>query len=78
MTVAAADRERDAAEQAMRDRVSGVTRDLVLVPTGGEIAQYERFRWELAVVVGLVKRRPRYQRSPNGRCEDHRPFGISF
>ena len=31
MTVAAAERERDAAERAMRDRVSGVTRDLVLV-----------------------------------------------
>jgi energy-coupling factor transporter ATP-binding protein EcfA2 len=49
MTVAAAERERDAAERAMRDRVSGVTRDLVLVPTGREIAQYEHFRRELAV-----------------------------
>ncbi len=49
MTVATAERERDAAEQAMRDRVSGVTRDLVLVATGREIAQYERFRGELAV-----------------------------
>jgi energy-coupling factor transporter ATP-binding protein EcfA2 len=49
MAVAAAERERDAAERAMRDRVSGVTRDLVLVPTGQEIAQYERFRQELAV-----------------------------
>jgi energy-coupling factor transporter ATP-binding protein EcfA2 len=49
MAVAAAERERDAAERAMRDRVSGVTHDLVLVPTGQEIAQYERFRQELAV-----------------------------
>jgi hypothetical protein len=49
MAVAAAERERGAAERAMRDRVSGVTRDLVLVPTGREIAQYERFRLELAV-----------------------------
>ena len=49
MTVAAAERERDAAEQAMRDRVFGVTRDLVLEVTGAEIAQYERFRRELAV-----------------------------
>ena len=48
-TVAAADRERAEAEAAMRVRVSEVTRDLVLVPTGGEIAQYERFRQELAV-----------------------------
>ena len=44
MTVAAAERERDAAERAMRDRVSGVTRDLVLGPAGREIAEYERFR----------------------------------
>ena len=49
MTVAAAEREQDAAERAMRDRVSGVTRDLVLTPAGAEIAQYERFRQELAV-----------------------------
>jgi energy-coupling factor transporter ATP-binding protein EcfA2 len=49
MTVAAAEREREAAETAMRDRVADVTRDLVLVPTGREIAQYERFRRELAV-----------------------------
>jgi hypothetical protein len=49
MTVAAAERERDAAERAMRYRVSGVTHDLVLVATGREIAQYERFRRELAV-----------------------------
>jgi hypothetical protein len=49
MTVAAAAREREAAEATMRDRVSGVTKDLVLAPTGGEVAQYERFRRELAV-----------------------------
>jgi energy-coupling factor transporter ATP-binding protein EcfA2 len=48
-TVAASEREREAAERAMRDRVADVTRDLVLVPTGGEITQYERFRRELAV-----------------------------
>jgi energy-coupling factor transporter ATP-binding protein EcfA2 len=49
MTVAAAERERDTAEQAMRDQVAGVARDLVLTPTGREIAQYERFRRELAI-----------------------------
>jgi hypothetical protein len=52
LAVAAADRERDAAEQAMRDRVAGVTRDLVLLATGREIAQYERFRTEFAVASG--------------------------
>ena len=49
MTVTAADREREAAERSMRDRVSATTRDLVLAPTGTEITQYERFRQELAV-----------------------------
>ncbi len=49
VAVAAADRERETAEQAMRDRVAGVTHDLVLLATGREIAQYERFRRELAV-----------------------------
>jgi GTP-binding protein EngB required for normal cell division len=47
-TVAAAEREREEAERAMRARVSVVTRDLVLVPAGAEITQYEKFRRELA------------------------------
>ena len=51
MTVAAGQREQEAAETAMRDQVSDVTRDLVLVPTGREITQYERFRRELAVAI---------------------------
>jgi hypothetical protein len=49
VAVNAADRERRTAERAMRDRIADVTHDLVLVATGGEIAQYERFRRELAV-----------------------------
>ena len=53
MTVAAAQHERDAAEKAMRDRVAGVTRDQVLVPAGQEIAEYERFRQELAIASAL-------------------------
>ncbi|MGD0705030.1 MAG: GTP-binding protein [Trebonia sp.] len=56
MTVAAVAREQEAAERAMRDRVSAVTRDLVLQPTGGEIAQYERFRQELAVASAVLSR----------------------
>jgi energy-coupling factor transporter ATP-binding protein EcfA2 len=47
-----ADREREAAGQAMRDQVAGVAHDLVLLATGREIAQYERFRRELAVTAG--------------------------
>jgi energy-coupling factor transporter ATP-binding protein EcfA2 len=58
MTVAAAEREREAAEHAMRDRVAEVTRDLVLVPTGQEISQYERFRRELAVASAVLSRSP--------------------
>ena len=49
MAVAAATREREAAERAMRDRVAGVTLDLVLRAIGHEIAQYELFRRELTV-----------------------------
>ena len=80
MTVAAAERERDAAERAMRDRVYGVTRDLVLEAAGREIAEYERFRQELAVASAVLSRStrlPRIRRWPNGRCEGHRPFEIS-
>jgi hypothetical protein len=36
----------------MRERVAGVARDLVLLAAGREIAQYERFRRELAVAAG--------------------------
>jgi len=52
VAVAAADRERETARRSMRDRVDGVTHDLVLVATGSEISQYERFRRELAVAAG--------------------------
>ena len=52
LAVTAADHERATAEQAMRDAVDGVARDLVFFATGREIAQYERFRKELAVASG--------------------------
>ena len=52
LAVTAAARERETAEKAMLDRVTSVTRELVLVPAGREIAQYERFRQELAVAAG--------------------------
>jgi energy-coupling factor transporter ATP-binding protein EcfA2 len=52
VAVAAADNERRTAERAMHGRVAGVTHDLVLLATGREIAQYERFRRELAVAAG--------------------------
>jgi hypothetical protein len=66
MTVAAAERERETAETAMRERVTDVTRDLVLVPTGREIAQYEHFREELAVASAVLSRSLCYPRSPPG------------
>jgi hypothetical protein len=49
VAVLAAERERLHAEQAMREQVAATTRDLVLVPVGQEITQYERYRRELAV-----------------------------
>ena len=52
LAAATADRDREAAEQAMRDQVAEVTHDLVLVATGREIDQYERYRKELAVAAG--------------------------
>jgi hypothetical protein len=48
IVVLAADRER---EQAVRDilaRVAAVANDLVVVPTGRELSDYERYRTELA------------------------------
>jgi hypothetical protein len=49
MVVLAADREREQANQAILSRIAAVTRELVLAPTGRELADYERFRTELAV-----------------------------
>jgi len=48
MVVLAADREREQANQAIMARVAAVTGDLVLAPAGRELADYERFRTELA------------------------------
>ena len=48
MVALAADSERDQAARAMRARIGEVTADLVLAPTGRELADYERFRSELA------------------------------
>jgi GTP-binding protein EngB required for normal cell division len=48
MVVLAADREREQAVQTILSRVADATSDLVLVPAGRELADYERFRTELA------------------------------
>ena len=64
-TVAAAEREREEAERAMRAQVSDVTRTLVLAPTGAEIAQYEKFRRELAVASAQLSRPPPAVDSPS-------------
>jgi hypothetical protein len=50
--VLAADREREQAVRAIRARIAGVTRELVLAPVGAELAGYERFRTELAAARG--------------------------
>jgi energy-coupling factor transporter ATP-binding protein EcfA2 len=48
MVVLAADHEREEASQTIMSRVATVTSDLVLAPAGRELADYERFRAELA------------------------------
>ncbi len=48
MVVLAADREREQAVQAVMARIAAATGDLVLAPAGRELAEYERFRAELA------------------------------
>ena len=48
MVVLAADRERELAVHAILARIGAVASDLVLVPAGRELADYERFRTELA------------------------------
>jgi GTP-binding protein EngB required for normal cell division len=48
MVVLAADREREQAVHAVMARIAAATSDLVLVPVGRELAEYERFRTELA------------------------------
>ena len=52
VAVVAAERERERAEQAMRAQVAVATRETVLVPVGQQIAQYERFRKDLAAAGG--------------------------
>jgi GTP-binding protein EngB required for normal cell division len=54
LVVLAADRERDQAIHAIRSRIGTVTRDLVLVPVGTELADYEHFRSQLAAARGVV------------------------
>ncbi len=78
LAVTAGDRERETAQRAMLDRVAKVTCDLVLLATGREIAQYERFRQELAVAAG--HRRALDRRPPSRLTEGHRrarPWGPS-
>jgi GTP-binding protein EngB required for normal cell division len=47
MVMLAADRERGRAELAMRSRIAKVARELVLIPVGQELSEYDRFREEL-------------------------------
>ncbi|HEY1626086.1 MAG TPA: GTPase [Streptosporangiaceae bacterium] len=54
VVVLAADREREQALQAIRSHITSVTRDLVLIPVGTELADYERYRTQLATAGGAV------------------------
>ena len=48
MVVLAADREREQAERDILARIATVADDLVVIPVGRELSDYERFRTELA------------------------------
>ena len=48
MVVLAADREREQAVHDIQARIATVANDLVVVPVGRELSDYERFRTELA------------------------------
>jgi GTP-binding protein EngB required for normal cell division len=48
MVVLAADREREQAARDILARIAAVANDLVVVPVGRELSDYERFRTELA------------------------------
>jgi GTP-binding protein EngB required for normal cell division len=52
MVVLAADRERDQAIHVIRSRIEVVTRHIVLVPVGTELADYDHFCNQLAVARG--------------------------
>jgi GTP-binding protein EngB required for normal cell division len=54
IVVLAADREREQALRAIRANIASVTRELVLTPAGAELADYERFRTELATARGAA------------------------
>jgi hypothetical protein len=64
MVVLAADRERELAVHAILARIGAVASDLVLVPAGRELADYERFRAELAAARAPVTRTGLARRGP--------------
>jgi hypothetical protein len=81
MVMLAAERERERAEQQMRSRVDAVARELVLMPAGVELVEYERFRTELAGARGgaLVKpKSPRWVAPPPKRSsfEGQAPLSV--
>jgi uncharacterized integral membrane protein len=49
---AAAEREREQVQQAMRTRIAAVARDMVVIPTEQELAEFGRFRSEYQVAAG--------------------------
>jgi hypothetical protein len=50
-----ADRERESVAAVMRARIDAVARDLVVVPTGTELAEYSRFCTELTTAGGTLE-----------------------
>jgi GTP-binding protein EngB required for normal cell division len=78
MVVLAADRER---EQAVRDiltRIGTVASTLVLVPTGRELSDYERFRTELAAARDHLAALGTTQSAAAHRTDQSRPLVFIF
>jgi hypothetical protein len=77
MVVLAADREREHAAQDILSRVAAVASDLVLAPTGRELADYERFRTELAAARRLGTPLPLTRPPPRNTPATRRPLNLT-
>jgi hypothetical protein len=75
MVVLAADRERELAVHAIMSRIATVASDLVLIPTGRELSDYERFRAELAAARDNLAALPT---APSAAAPARTSRGLSF
>ncbi len=78
MVVLAADRERELATRAILSRIAGVASDLVLIPTGRELSEYERFRAELTAARDNLAARGTAPSAAAHRTDQSRPVVFFF